>query len=179
MPQFQDFMFNYPKLGIFYLGGKIEGCNIEIHDVVFVIGKSNIDMSQQIKGKWIGTPEFLHIDSWFIADSMDGFNIHIQETKPTASENHLFFVNLGSYKNNSFGEYHFMTLVVAQSRSEAIEKAREKAPKNEEMQHSDNIHDIDECIRISEVSNYYIALEYTGIKKESSIVNGYQKLKNH
>ncbi|WP_425363266.1 DUF1543 domain-containing protein [Candidatus Tisiphia endosymbiont of Hybos culiciformis] len=179
MQQFHDFIFNSPKLGIFYLGGKIEGCNIEIHDVVFVIGKSNIDMSQQIKSKWVGIPESLHIDSWFIADTIDGFNIHIHETKPTVSENHLFFVNLGSYKNNSFGECHFMTLVVAQSRSKAIEKAREKAPKNEEMQHSDNIYDIDECIRISKVSNYYIVLEHTGIKKESSIINGYQKLKNY
>ncbi|WP_341754552.1 hypothetical protein [Candidatus Tisiphia endosymbiont of Dioctria rufipes] len=55
----------------------------------------------------------------------------------------------------------------------AIEKAKINAPKNEEMQHCDNIYDIDECIRID---NYYIVLDYTGIEQENTVINGYQKL---
>ncbi|WP_341758555.1 DUF1543 domain-containing protein [Candidatus Tisiphia endosymbiont of Ditula angustiorana] len=176
MQQFQNFIFNTPKLGIFYLGGKIEGCSIEIHDVVFVVGKSNIDMSEQIRKKWIGSPNSLHIDSWFIAETVDGFNIRISETTPQTRKNRLFFVNLGSYKKNFFGEFHFMSLIVAESRHAAIEKAKINAPKNEEMQHCDNIYDIDECIRIDKIDNYYIVLDYTGIEQENTVINGYQKL---
>lgn len=180
MHKFHDLVFDTPKLGVFYLGGKIERSHIEIHDVVFVAGNSGADMSEQIKKQWIGTPNSLHIDSWFIAESIDGFNIHLSECKPCSHNkaNSLFFVNLGSYKNGIFGELHFMTLVVAESRSKAIEKAKMRAPKNEDMQHCDNIYDLDECIRIDVINNYYITVEYTGIEQQSTIINGYQKLNN-
>ena len=176
MPYLQKFVFDSPMLCVFYLGGKVEGCNIEMHDVVFAVGKSDIEISQKIKNKWCGIKTSLHVDSWFILASLNGFDVKITEIKPQSSTNHLYFVNLGSYKRNFFGENHFITFVVAQSRSQAIEQARREVSKGTEMLHTDNIYDIDECIRITEVDNYHIVLEYTGIRKKLSIINGYQQL---
>lgn len=173
----EKFRFQSPKLFIFYLGGSFENCKIEMHDVVFVIAKTDDEATEKIKKKWLGKEKSLHVDSWFIAENIDGYTVKISETKPQTCDTHLYFVNLGFYKSDVFKEDHFMTLVAANSKSQAIENAKAKSPPGAEMLHSDNVHDLDDCIRLDEVDNYYIALEYTGIHHEIKIVNGYQKLR--
>lgn len=173
---FKDYTFDAYKLCVFYLGGKVDSCNIEMHDVVFLVGNSSKNMAQLLKKKWVGTPHSLHIDSWFVVDSVDGFNIKIENIKPSNTDHHLFFVNIGSYKKSYFGEKHFMSLVVSESKSKAIKKALSSVNKDEDMLHCDNIYDIDQCIRIDTIDNYYINLEYTGLIQENIIINGYQKI---
>jgi Domain of Unknown Function (DUF1543) len=176
MLNFDNVIFDSPKLYIFYLGGKVEGCNIEMHDVIFIVGKSNTEIVNKLKTKWCGTKKSLHIDSWFMVESIDGFDIEITENKPIDTHHYLFFINLGFYRAGIFGEDHLMTLIVAESRSKAIVKAKLKAPKDQEMLHSDNIYNIDDCIRIDRVDNYHIILKYTGNNIQNTITNGYQKL---
>jgi len=173
----ERFVFDSPKLFIFYLGGSFENCKIETHDVVFVVAKTDDEASEKIKQKWRGTEKSLHVDSWFIAENIDGFSVIITENKPQASDTHLYFVNLGFYRSGVFGEDHFMTLVVASSKSEAVEKAKLKVLPGKEMLHSDNVHDLDDCIRVDEVDNYYIDLEYSGVCDAIKPTNGYQKLR--
>ncbi|WP_341788900.1 MULTISPECIES: DUF1543 domain-containing protein [unclassified Rickettsia] len=176
MKFFENQNNNKPKLFIFYLGGKIDKCNIEIHDVVFVIGQSDIEIANKVKEKWIGNPKSFHIDSWFMIENIDGFEIEVNQGKIKPTPNSLFFVNLGYYLQDNFGESHFMTLTVAKSRAEAIKAARNKLFANHQMLHTDNIYDIDECIKLEQISNYYISLKYTGNAKPNVINNGYQKL---
>jgi len=173
----EKFSYPSPKLFIFYLGGSFENCKIEMHDVVFVIAKTDEEASEKIRKKWQGKEKSLHVDSWFIAESIDGYTVHISETKPQPSDRHLYFVNLGFYKSNEFKEDHFMTLVVATSKSQAVEKAIIQSPPDAEALHSDNIHDLDDCIKLDEIDNYYIQLEHTGLH-QINITNGYQKLRS-
>lgn len=176
MKFFENQNNNKPKLFIFYLGGKIDKCNIEIHDVIFVVGQTDIEIANKIKEKWIGNIKSLHIDSWFMIENVDGFDIEVNQNVLGSKSNSLFFVNLGYYLQGIFGESHFMTLTVAKSRAEAIKIARNKLFANHQMLHTDNIYDIDECIKLEQIDNYHISLKYTGTTKSNIITNGYQKL---
>ncbi|EKE11145.1 MAG: hypothetical protein ACD_15C00135G0006 [uncultured bacterium] len=175
----EQFAFKSPKLLIFYLGGNTEKSHIEMHDVVFVIAKTDVEAAGKIRQAWYGTEKSLHVDSWFVAEEVDGFNIKISKNRKS-SQTHLYFVNLGYYKNGIFGENHFMTLVVAGSKIEAIEKANKKCYQDLEMLHSDNVYDLDDCIRIDEVDHSFIELEYRGLPKKPIMpINGYHKLRPH
>lgn len=44
----ERFVFDFPKLFIFYLGGNVENCKIEMHDVVFVVAKTDDEASEKI-----------------------------------------------------------------------------------------------------------------------------------
>lgn len=173
------FTFEFPKLLIFCLGGNIEKSHIEMHDVVFVVAKTDEEASEKIKKKWCGTEKSLHVDSWFVAEEADGFNIKICEMKPSDRDIHLYFVNLGYYKSGVFGESHFMTLVVAPSKTDAIKMAKEKCSQDLEMVHSDNVYDLDDCIQIDEVDHCFIELHYDAASQKKAImpINGYQKLR--
>lgn len=109
-------------------------------------------------------------------ENVDGFEIEINQDKIKSTSNNLFFVNLGYYLQGIFGESHFMTLTVTKSRAEAIKIARNKLFANHQMLHTDNIYDIDECIRIEQIEDYHISLKYTGTAKLNAISNRYQKL---
>ena len=176
MQNIKSFNFNEHKLFAFYLGGKIEGCNIEMHDVVFVIGKSNEDVLPQIKQKWIGTEKSLHVDSWIILENIDGFDIKITDDKPDNNGLSLYFVNLGAYTKDKFGENHFMNFCVAKSRSKAIEITKNIVPQSEEMVHGDNIYDIDDCIKLDVLDSCYIKLVQSNTSTNIISTNGYQKI---
>lgn len=174
----EKFTFETPKLLIFYLGGNMAKSHIEMHDVVFIVAKSDDEAAEKVKEKWCGTEKSLHIDSWFAAEDVEDYRITLIQNEPKEKNIHLYFVNLGYYKKGVFGESHFMTLVVASSKINAIEKAKEKCEQELEMLHSDNVYDLDDCIRINEVDHYFISLEYTGeIKPPKEPINGYQKLR--
>lgn len=111
-----------------------------------------------------------------VLENIDGFDIKIIDNKPNNNGLGIYFVNLGSYTNDKFGENHFMSFCIAKSRSDAIETAKNMAPKSEEMLHGDNIYDIDDCIKLDSINNYYIEIRQSA---NSSILisnNGYQKI---
>lgn len=158
----------------------MEKSQIEMHDVVFVVAKTDEEASEKIKRKWCGTTKSLHVDSWLMVEEVDGYNITLSQNRNDQIESHLYFVNLGYYKKGVFGELHFMTLVIADTKLKAIEAAKSKCLQDFEMLHSDNVYDLDDCIRIEEVDHYFIGLEYTGLKKEPMTpINGYQKLRTY
>jgi hypothetical protein len=47
-----------------------------------------------------------------------------KEAVENADLNHLFFINLGGYKENEFEEYHYKILTVAQSMGLASKRPR-------------------------------------------------------
>lgn len=168
------FEFDYPKLLIIYLGGSFENCNVEMHDAIFIAAKNDAEATQKIKKKWQG--KSVHVDSWFAAEQIEGFAIRLSKERMESSPVHLYFVNLGFYQAGVFGESHFMTLVVTASKSKAVEEAKKKLPP-QEMLHSDNVYDLDDCIQIDEVDNYFIQLERNGLQQNIKPINGYQKLR--
>jgi hypothetical protein len=172
----KSFSFNKPKLFAFYLGGKVQGCNIEMHDVVFIVGKSNEDVLPQVKQKWIGTEKSLHVDSFVVLENIDSHDIKVTNQKTDNNGLGLYFVNLGSYTKDKFGENHFMNFCVAKSRSEAIEITRKTIPQSEDMMHGDNIDHIDDCIRLDSIDNYHVELKQSINKSNLISTNGYQKI---
>jgi hypothetical protein len=53
------------KLFAVYLGGRADRCNIELHDVVFVVGSSIEETYPLLAKKWFGNLHGFHIDSFF------------------------------------------------------------------------------------------------------------------
>lgn len=114
------------KLFLLILGCKPTGRNIEQHDTFFGIGNSLADLLPQIKQFWANAGK-IHIDSWREVTAVDGFTIHVIPKSEQVSENKLFFLNLGGYKPNDLEEYHYKLLSVANTKSVAIQAAKQTA----------------------------------------------------
>ena len=172
MQKIDQFSYNEPKLFACFIGGKIANCNIEMHDVVFVVAKNTAEFIENVKQKVVAFESF-HIDSWVILQNVDGYEISLENIKQT-NENKLFFVNLGSY-NKNFGENHFMQFCVAKSRAEAIEIAKKMVQPDEELVHGDNIYNLDDCIKLDKIGDLFIHLM---ISEPQNLVinNGYFKI---
>jgi hypothetical protein len=61
------------KLFAFYVGGKTETSNTELHDMRFAVGEGMEDCYESLRGQWWGTPESLHIDCWSEITHSDGY----------------------------------------------------------------------------------------------------------
>ncbi|MGB7127592.1 MAG: hypothetical protein WBD50_00680, partial [Candidatus Rhabdochlamydia sp.] len=77
------------------------------------------------------------------------------------------------------GEHHFMTLVTAGSKREAMKLAMNECSSDLHMLHLDDLHDLDGCINIDKVDEYFITLEYTGLDEDlAQPINGYLNLRS-
>lgn len=161
----------YNKLFLVYVGGTAPGANIELHDVRFVVGKRMEDTYPAIRKGWFGTQKGLHLDSFVHLHHVDGYRIHLTQTKPVnPSDKKLYFVNFGGYFSNKLAEYHDFTVVVADSPSSAKQLARAQVSKaglaGAEQIHKDDLLAVDDCLCVDMVDNYYITLEYDGEQQE-------------
>jgi hypothetical protein len=113
------------KLYIMLLGCKPEGRNIEQHDIFFGIAKQLKDLTPQIQAFWPGSGK-IHLDGFKAVTNIDGYKISISE-KVTSEPvgNKIFFINLGGYKPGEFEEFHYKILSVAQSKTDAINAAKQ------------------------------------------------------
>jgi hypothetical protein len=115
------------KLFMLLLGCKPEGRHTEQHDIFFGIGKELKDLKPNIKAFWKDAGK-IHIDGWVAITNVDGYAISISEKQSrTNSNNGLFFLNLGGYKENHFDEFHYKMLTVAKDKAEAITAAKRTA----------------------------------------------------
>jgi Domain of Unknown Function (DUF1543) len=119
------------KLFMVLIGCKPVGRHTEQHDIFFGIGVSLSSLVPAINHFWPEALDQWHIDAWREVSSVDGFSILIEERNrvakmhETKEDNHLFFINLGGYKEHEFEEFHFKFLCVANN----LEKAKVKAKK--------------------------------------------------
>lgn len=111
------------KLFVVYLGGRIQGCHIEMHDVRFVAANTIEEAYPKLKQQWVGDKNSVHMDSYTIIEHADGYAIELTEERVEQAE-HLYFVNLGGYKPDSLAEAHDFGLFVATNADEAKEKAK-------------------------------------------------------
>ena len=153
------------------LGGRAEGCNIELHDVVFVVGSNIYNTFSQLQEKWFGIPNRLHIDSYIELNEVNGFRISLSKNKPSDNPYHLYFVNYGAYSPGSFQESHDMAFIVSHDKAEPRKFARENLCLGLEQRHLDDhikITDqidrttpylVDDIMEISMVDGYYLHIE--------------------
>jgi hypothetical protein len=117
-------------LFVVMLGGKHPRAKIEVHDVVFAAADTLQASYPQLRDGWFGSPKGVHIDGWMAVDGVDGWKVEFSNLAPEAHAHHLYFINLGGYEANSFGEAHHYLLVVARNRV--------LAPEHDHKQHCRN-----------------------------------------
>ena len=148
------------KLFAVYLGGRAPRCNTELHDVVFVAGKSVEACYSRLMDKWFGDPLKLHIDSWIELRVVDGYRIALHAQPPRLAQR-LYFINLGAYIPGQFTEVHANAFVVAASEAEVKQRAKAELLRGAQAVHTDDLYDIDDCLEITEVDGRHIHLEPT------------------
>ena len=121
------------KLFMVCLGGKVSGCNIEMHDIRFVCGESFEQTIPQLKQQWCGDKASVHIDSYCEIKHIDGYDISVKSF-PDKQVSSLYFVNMGAYHPTQLMEQHSFELIVAtpeQAKSIALSR---------ENKHLDMVH---------------------------------------
>ena len=164
------------KLFAVLLGGRAEGCHIELHDSVFVVGQSLEESYPRLVHKWFGIPKRLHIDASVELRYIDGHEVSISTEKPSNADKQLFFVNFGAYQPGFFGEIHQVNFYVAHSKTEALAKAKQELCIDLESQHCDDNLEIDDISIIDSVDNYYVQLTPSTVPHTLDIQASYRKL---
>lgn len=165
------------KLFAVLLGGRADGCNIELHDVVFVAGDSLEETYPKLVAKWFGNKKRLHIDSTIELQYVDGYEILLSRNKPN-QEKKLFFVNFGAYKPDYFGEVHETGFYVAKTKSEVLARAKNDLCLSLLEPHCDDNLSIDDIIAIKDVDQYYIHLHPQSQSRKLDIQSNYRRLDN-
>lgn len=163
------------KLFAVVLGGRANGCNTELHDVVFAVGESLEKTHPQLINKWFGNKKRLHIDSSIELKYIDGHKITIKKEKYDQNKK-LFFVNFGGYKPDYFGETHEIGFYVGLSKTEVLTKAKNELCLQTKEPHCDDNLDIDDIITLDTVDNYHIHLQPTTQACKLNILSEYYKL---
>lgn len=107
-----------------------EGRHTEQHDVFFGIGTSLKELMPAVSDFWPETKGHFHLDAWREVNLVDGWQITVKERQQVTEKDdrqHLFFINLGGYKENEMEEFHYKMLATGKDRSEAVKKAKTTA----------------------------------------------------
>lgn len=145
-------------LYMFYLGGNAGRSNIEVHDIQFVVTKSPKEAWPILRNVWFGDKDKVHIDGYMRITWVGGYDITLSE-KPSNNRLKLFFVNVGAYEVSSLAELHAFDLYIAESSKEAKEQALSCLLNGAIQQHKDNLKEVDDCLLLEKIGDYYIHLE--------------------
>lgn len=142
-----------------YLGGSAKNCNIESHDLVFVVADNIEQAIPRLKQMWHGQKEGLHIDGYLELNYIDNYEVQISETK-IESELKFYFVNIGYTLTNQLIEQHefFFITAVSQEEAETIAKQRVRTDPKKNFTHKDNLFAIDDCLEINSLIPQHINL---------------------
>ena len=156
------------KLFAIYIGGELEGANIELHDMRFVAASSIGETHAELRRQWWGTPRSLHIDCWAELDEVDGYKITLRQEPYPANEK-LFYINLGGYDPTEFLEKHKNVFIVAPDMSTAKKRAL-AVVKNWKLPHRDEMYEADQMFALSAVSTPTWHLHFERIERAHSFV---------
>ncbi|AWA31515.1 DUF1543 domain-containing protein [Flavobacterium magnum] len=109
------------------LGATPPGRFTEQHDIFFGIGNSLKDLVPHMQDFWPEALGKIHIDAWREVSHVDGFEISVVPKESVPHRQHLFFINLGGYRENEFEEYHYKVLAVGKTLAEASKKSKQTA----------------------------------------------------
>ena len=150
------------QLFLVYLGGRVDGCHIEMHDVRFVVGESIEQTYSKLKAQWVGSKNNVHMDSYMAIHDIDGFAVSISD-KPQNRPERLYFVNLGAYEEDKLAEQHAFTLTVAHSAEQAKQQVKQRLLTEMSHQHKDDLHEVDDCFALDLLdSQFHIHLTPSG-----------------
>ena len=165
------------KLFAVYVGGECKGGNIEVHDMRFVMAESIEQTYAELRRQWWGIPYTLHIDCWAELNQADGYRVSLN-TRPSADNPKLYYVNLGGYDPNQFTELHSNMFVVAETDSKAKIRAL-KTVRHWQAFHKDDMHAAEQTISLGEVAGnqrHYIHLEKIDDPSQPSFTCHYKNI---
>jgi Domain of Unknown Function (DUF1543) len=147
------------KLFAVYLGGSIANCNIEAHDLVFVVADNIEQARPKLKQIWYGEKEGSHIDGYLELNYIDNYEVQISETK-IESELNLYFVNIGYILDNQLIEQHEFFFIPAMNPQDAETeaKSRIRTDPKKNFTHKDNLLAVDNCLEINSLIPQHINL---------------------
>ena len=145
------------KLFMLKIGARPQGRLIEQHDVMFVIANSLSETIESVNQHWPAVKNNWHLDAWrevkrvgdcqillsknslskdgwskdnALADKMLADNIFAEDrvdNKLDSQGKQLYFVNLGGYLPGQFEEFHYKTLVIAETLGKATAQVKKTA----------------------------------------------------
>lgn len=137
------------KLFAVFVGGNHPRANVELHDVRFVTGETLEATIPQLRAAWWGTPASLHIDGYAELTHVDGRPVRIvRGPAPAAPETSLWFVNVGGYTPELFGEQHHYLFLAGADKAEVWARARRLSPEWT-SRHKDNFATIDDILEVN------------------------------
>ena len=146
-----------PKLFLVVLGGRIDGCHVELHDVRFVVGSTIEATIPELQRQWVGRRRGLHLDSWMQVRQIDGYAINLTQT-PADSVEKLWFVNVGGNNPSNLLELHQIGLVVAPSAAAAKARAKRRLLPDAQQRHKDDLHAVDDCLPLDLLEGWHVQL---------------------
>ncbi|KAF5065467.1 hypothetical protein DSECCO2_273480 [anaerobic digester metagenome] len=162
------------NLFVIGIGGSSPKANIEVHDVQLVIADCIENTYETLKEDWYG--EHLHLDEYKILTGADGYAIQIADY-PQNTHLNLFFINMGGYLKETFGEQHEYGFFVAETEKEAKEKAKKELLKNVVESHVDVVFKVENSLKFADGKTVYIHLNPDGkIYNLNPDWSGYKKL---
>ena len=139
-------------------GGKHPRAKIEVHDVAFVVADTLEQAYPQLRDSWFGSPKGMHIDAWMAIEGVEGWRVEFSTLAPLPDAPRLYFINLGGYESQTFGEAHHYLLVVARDKREAKAKGKRQILPHWAQAHTDAVLDVDDCLPIDQVGGRYVHL---------------------
>lgn len=121
------------KLFMIGLGGSIQGANIEVHDMQFVIAETIEDCYKVVKERWYGNN--LHIDSYTELKYIDGYKVDLSGK----SELELYMIVYGGYTKEVIDELHKYHFILSSSVKEAKRLAKIAMKQFPTMDHVDSV----------------------------------------
>jgi hypothetical protein len=146
-----------PKLFLVVLGGRIDGCHVELHDVRFVVGSTIEATIPELQRQRVGRRRGLHLDSWMQVRQIDGYAINLTQT-PADSVEKLWFVNVGGYNPSDMLELHQIGLVVAPTAAAAKARAKRSLLPDAQQRHKDDLHAVDDCLPLDLLQGWHVQL---------------------
>jgi|UniRef100_UPI00404A3E68 hypothetical protein len=176
------------KLFYVIIGATPQGRHIEQHDVFFGIAHSLKDLVPAMKSFWRDAQ--IHIDAYQEVQYVDGYKLDILPKGNIDKTQHLFFINLGGYKEHHFEEFHEQHLMVDTSMGKVIKRVKQThfyktMGFTSAESHIDDKHgvDIDDIFKVSDMlpkhmkDHYSIQLTKTDAIDQSNITKiGYIKI---
>ncbi len=141
----------HSQLFLVVLGGRTASSQIELHDVRFVAGATIDDTIPELRRRWFGRREGLHLDSYMAVRAIDGWAVSLVREPAAPRPERLWFVNLGAYRPDSLAELHHFGLVVARSPQAAKAAAKRQWLSGALQQHKDDLCAVDDCLAIEQL----------------------------
>lgn len=140
------------KLFMLKIGARPQGRLIEQHDVMFVIANSLSETIESVNQHWPAVKNNWHLDAWREVKRVGDYQILLStdsfskdglskdkaladsrfeddrvDNKLYSQGKQLYFVNLGGYLPGQFEEFHYKTLVVAETLGKATAQVKKTA----------------------------------------------------